>query len=250
MAEGNGKDNDNGGGLGDNVIRIPTLAERDRMRREQEKQRQRDDRARTKKEPAINLPPVTKILLAAILFPHLAMALLLDPPGQYWVFTHFGFVPAYYTADFPGWPAFIGPFSYMFVHSNWLHVGMNAAMLAAFGAGVERWMGGRRMAVMFVLCGLAGVAFHFILSPFSEQTVVGASAGDSGLFAAVLVMLHRQGRLGTGRYGIWPFAAFWVGLAVVFGLLGSPDGSDVAWAAHIGGFLAGLLLLRPMLRGQ
>ncbi|MCB9996411.1 MAG: rhomboid family intramembrane serine protease [Rhodospirillales bacterium] len=232
----------------DNVIRIPTLAERDKMRREQEKQWRKDYKAANKAEPMINLPPVTKIMLIAIIGIHLALTLFTNEVQLYWVHEHFGFKPAYYTGDFPGWIALIVPFTYMFLHGGWMHLGMNAAMLAAFGAGIEQWMGGKRMVILFIACGLAACLFHFILSPFSQQTMIGASGGISGLFAAVLIMLQSQGRLGAGRYGILPFAALWVGLSFVFGLLGGPDGSPIAWAAHIGGFFAGLVFIRPVLK--
>lgn len=232
----------------DNVIPIPTLAERDRLRREQEKQWRREYRAAHAAEPLINLPPVTKAMVVALAGIHIALALFLDKPQLYWVFETFGFRSSNYTGNFPGWPAFVSPFTYIFIHGNWLHIGMNGFMLLAFGAGVEKWMGGRRLLILFFLCGLAAAAFHFLLSPFSENPVVGASGGLSGLFAAVLIMLQSQGRLGTGRYGILPFAAVWIGIAVIFGLLGGPDGSLIAWAAHIGGFLAGLLFIKPVLR--
>lgn len=251
MSTDNGKHNGNGHDPDDdedNVIRIPSLAERDKIRREAEKQWRRDYRASNKAEPMINLPPVTKMMLVVLLVIHAVFELALDPPQQYWVFEHFGFTPEYYTQAFPGWPAFVGPFSYMFFHSNWLHVGMNSVMLMAFGAGVEKWMGGGRMFLLFFLCGLAAALIHFVLSPFSEHTMIGASGGVSGLFAAVMIMLQQQGRLGAGKYGIWPFVALWIGISVIFGLLGSPDGSAVAWTAHIGGFLAGLVLLKPVLR--
>lgn len=232
----------------DNVIKIPTLAERDRLRREQEKQWSREYRARHKAEPIFNLPPLTKIMVLTLVAIHLLIILLTEPPQQYWLFEAFGFKPAYYTVSFPGWPAFFGPFTYMLLHGNGLHIGMNAIMLTAFGAGAEKWMGPKRMFILFVLSSLAAAAFHFILSPTSAQTMIGASGGVSGLFAAVLVMLQQQGRLGAGRYGILPFAALWIGISFIFGLLGGPNGSAIAWAAHIGGFFAGLALIKPIMR--
>ncbi len=236
----------------DNVIRIPTLAERDKLRREQEKQWRRDfkqqQKALGRAEPMINLPPYTKVMGLTFLIIHAAISLLIDPPQQYWLYETFGFKPAYYTVDFPGWQALAGPFTYMLLHGNWLHIAMNCVMLAAFGAGVEKWMGGRRMLALFILTGLAACLFQLILSPTSTQTMIGASGGVSGLFAAVMMMLYQQGRLGNGKYGMLPFAALWIGISFLFGLLGGPDGSAIAWAAHIGGFLAGLVLIKPVLK--
>lgn len=259
MPESNGK-HTNGSGNGhdsggnspedddDNVIRIPTLAERDKMRREQEKQWRKEYKAANKGEPMINLPPVTKALIVVFLLPHVILEFAVEPPTKYMIFEMFGFKPEYYTRNFPGWPAFAGPFTYMFLHGNWLHIGMNSVMLMAFGAGVEKWMGGKRMFVLFYLSAVAACAFHFLLSPFSEHTMIGASGGVSGLFAAVLIMLQIQGRLPAGKYGILPFAALWIVISFIFGLLGGPDGSAIAWAAHIGGFLAGFVFLKPVLK--
>ncbi len=233
---------------GDNVIRIPTLAERDKMRREQEAQWRAAYRASQPHEPMINLPPVTKWMAAAILVIHALTVFALDDIGRYELYRMFGFIPASYTVEFPDWPALIGPFSYMLLHGSWLHVGMNAVMLTAFGAGVEKWMGGRRLLILFVACALAAALIHLLLSPFSETMMIGASGGVSGLFAAVLIMLQQQGRIPLGRYGIWPFAGLWIVISILFGMTGGPDGSAIAWAAHIGGFLAGLLFIKPVLR--
>jgi membrane associated rhomboid family serine protease len=104
------------------------------------------------------------------------------------------------------------------------------------------------MMLFFLITSLCAAAFHFVLAPTSPDTVIGASGGISGLFDAVLVMLHAQGMLPAGRFGIWPFAALWIGLSFIFGIMGGPDGSTIAWAAHIGGFCAGLILIKPFMR--
>lgn len=245
---GNGHDPDHKDGDNDNVIRIPSLAERDKMRREAEEQARREYRAANPSEPMINLPPVTKIMLLVLLIPHLIMEFALPYSQEFWVTSHFGFIPAAYTVTFTGWPAIVGPFTYMFLHASWLHIGMNAAMLVAFGAGLERWMGGKRMFIFFYICSLAAAIFHFMIAPTSPHTMIGASGGISGMFAAVMIMLQSQGRMPMGKYGIWPFAAFWVLISFIFGLTGAPDGSNIAWAAHVGGFLFGLLFIKPFLK--
>jgi len=258
MTDSNSKYNGSGNGHDpdedreDNIVRMPTLAERDRLRRQQEKQWRKEYRAANPSEPMINLPPVTKALIAVIVVIHLAVMFALDPPDRFWVYDMLGFTPGTYTgkADVPLWSLLLSPVTYMFIHGSWLHIGMNGVMLMAFGTGAERWMGGKRMFTLFFLCGLVAALVQFILSPFSLNPMVGASGGLSGLFAAVLVMLQSQGRLGGGRYGIWPFAALWIGISFIFGLLGGPDGSAIAWAAHIGGFLAGLALIKPVWRIQ
>lgn len=201
-------------------------------------------------EPMINLPPVTKYAVAFLVLVHLGLAFGVDDVTRYWVFEHFGFVAGGYTgaAPLPWWSLVLGPLTYMALHGSWMHLGMNGAMMVAFGAGCERWMGGRRLFVLFVLCGLVSALVQFAYAPQSTDPVIGASGGLSGMFAAVLVMLQQRGLGGRGRYGIWPFVFLWIGISVLFGTMGAPDGSVVAWPAHIGGFLAGFIFIGPVMR--
>ncbi|MFN3826014.1 MAG: rhomboid family intramembrane serine protease [Micavibrio sp.] len=231
----------------DNIIRLPSKAERAKMDAEKKKAA-----ARTDHVPLINLPPFTKFMLLSFLALHILTDVILPPPQQFWVFTHFGFVPAYYSGTAPGgWAAFAGPFTFTFLHGNWTHMILNGLMLMAFGTGVEKWMGGKRLLVFFMCCNLLAALAQFILDPSSTAPVIGASGGLSGLFAAVLVMMQQQNGLGAGnRYGIWPFVLLWIVISVVFGLIGGPGNSSIAWAAHIGGFLAGFVLLKPILKSR
>lgn len=242
--EGNGKHNGNGHDSGEEekIIHFPSLAERDRLRRAQEKKN------RPPREPMINLPPATKYLAAAFLLFHIAIQFLPEP-AQYWVYDHFGFISARYTGEMPfDLYALAAPLTYMFLHGSWTHVLMNTVMTAAFGTGVERLMGPRRMLVYFVLCSVAAMLAQFAADPFSVDPVIGASGGLSGLFAAILVLMQKMGAGGTGRYGIWPFVLLWVGISVVFGMMEAPGGGSVAWVAHIGGFIAGFVFLKPVMR--
>lgn len=241
--DGNGKYNGNGQNHDEEkVVPFPSPAERDRLRREQEKKN------RPPREPMINLPPATKILAGLFLLIHGAV-FFLPAPSQYWVYDHFGFVPGRYTgaAAFE-WYALAAPLTYMFLHGGWVHVLMNTAMMAAFGTGAERLMGPRRMLAFFTLCCLAAMLAQFAASPFSTDPVIGASGGLSGLFAAILIVMQKTGAGGMGRYGIWPFVVLWIGVSVLFGMMGAPGGGSVAWVAHIGGFLAGFVFFKPVMR--
>ena len=195
--------------------------------------------------PFINLPPLTRILVSGILAIHLVMELVFDPVQQYWVISHFGFTPAYYTGALPfGWPGVAGPVSYAFLHGGWTHLFMNGAMLMAFGAGLERWMGGRKLGAFMLLCSLISAFLHLAFNIGSDHPVIGASGAISGMFAAALVMLKETRNYSTGsRYGFMPFIILWIGVSIVFGAIGGPNGESIAWAAHIGGFLAGFALI-------
>lgn len=200
-------------------------------------------------EPLINLPPYTKYLLGFIIGIHLIMAFALSPQWQEWIFIHLGFIPGRFTGTAIFEPlALLTPISHIFIHGGWLHIAMNSIMLLAFGAGVEKWIGGPKMILAFLICSLIGLAAHLALNIDSIQPVVGASGGLSGLFAIALVMLNRQsqGAMSKGKYGYLPLIALWVGISVLFGMMGSPDGSDIAWAAHVGGFLGGFLAVKML----
>jgi len=201
-----------------------------------------------KHPPLINLPIMTKILLGIMILCHVIVHFLLPDQDQAFVILNFGFIPSIWTgqSDY-GIDVFsvISPLTYMMLHGGWMHIVMNVTMLMAFGAGVEKWMGPTKFLFFFILCGVVAVLFEIIIHPFSMTPVIGASGALSGLFAAILVMLQSQGRLPTGKYGIWPIAAIWMGISILFGLVGGTIGqSPIAWVTHLGGFITGFIALK------
>lgn len=225
----------------DNVVHMPTLAERDRIRRQAEKEARR---FQSKHNPAINLPPATKYMLGAFIGIY---ALTLIPGAKEWIFMHFAFLPGAWTGRLPfTLTTILTPVTHMFLHSGWIHLGMNGLMMAAFGAGAERWIGPKRMIVFFLLCGLCGVAAHFILNPFATIPVVGASGGLSGFFALALIMMNRQTYNPNARKQLIASASIFIAFSLLFVFVDAPGGGQVAWAAHIGGFLGGFALTKLM----
>ena len=104
----------------------------------------------------INLPRMTAILIGAAV----AVEIVLAVAPARWealAFFHLGFLPARYTLD-PGlqWQEIAGPVTHQFLHGGLAHIIFNMIMLAAFGAGVERAIGGAKFVVMFLICGVAG----------------------------------------------------------------------------------------------
>lgn len=230
-----------------NIIRFPAAANRDRRRRPATGTAT-GTQAGAGRVPMINLPPVTKAVIATFIAVHVLLQLL--APGLLGpAYENFSFIPGRYTGALPftAW-ALAAPVSYAFLHGGWTHLILNSVMMAALGTGVERWLGGRLMLALFLFCGIAGALCQFALAPQSTVPVVGASAGISGLFAGALLMMQRLGQTRRGARGLLPFILIWIAISAVFGVTGAPDGSSVAWAAHIGGFLAGFLFLRPVLR--
>lgn len=191
------------------------------------------------RQPILNIPPATKALLIANVVVHLLRLLL---PGDLddAVLVTFAFTPARYAAPGAfGWPALIDPISYQFLHGSLAHLAINMLALLAFGAGVERRIGASRMIVFTLICGVASALTHFIVYPSGVEPVIGASGAISGLFGGVL----RFRLQGGARGGLWPLVALWIVMDVVTGVAGiGGDGESIAWVAHIGGFVAGLLL--------
>ena len=120
-----------------------------------------------------------------------------------------GFVPAAFTGGAPfSLLTLATPVTYMLLHGGWMHLAMNGLMLMAFGAGVERWIGARRLLIFCLACGVISAFSHLWLNPHSDDPVIGASGALSGLFAAVLVMMNdMRSRAGAapgerrGRHG-------------------------------------------------
>lgn len=132
-------------------------------------------------------------------------------------------------------------FTYQFLHGSWDHLGMNMITLLAFGAGVERPLGRARFLVIYFVSGIAGALLQ---SAFSrpDDLMIGASASISGIFGALLIIwgFDKQGRR---PLGILPMVLLWSVVMAASGVLGiGADGVPVAWIAHIGGFVAGVVI--------
>ncbi|MDA0367362.1 MAG: rhomboid family intramembrane serine protease [Proteobacteria bacterium] len=201
------------------------------------------------RQPMLNLPPAVLALIGANVVVHLAV-LILPREALGWVLVHFAFIPIRYSIEgLGGWPAWAGPVTYQFLHGGWLHLGINMVMLAAFGSALERTAGVRSMVILYLATGVAGAFVHFALFPGSNIPVVGASGSISGLFGAVLWLMARPDRFGRRSIRFWPAALIWIGFSVVIGFTGMPGVADgqIAWAAHIGGFVAGIAIMMVML---
>lgn len=201
-----------------------------------------------KNEPILNLPPATQLLclmnVAVFLLQTFAPGVMTDD-----VLYRLAFVPRRYTAPGPlVLEAYSSLFTYMFIHGGWMHLCINVATLMAFGAGIERRLGWPRFLFLYVVTGVAAAAVHFMVYPQAETPVVGASGAISGLFGAAVMMMYGGNASGArGFYGLLPVVAVWIGSSVLFGIFGMPGvDSPIAWTAHVGGFIAGILLYKPL----
>ncbi len=192
--------------------------------------------------PVINLPPATWRLLMVLSAIHIILWCLdsfsYSAPSL-WAWANLGFIPARFSGSAPfTFFAFLSPVTYSFLHGSWFHLGANLLMLMAFGSGCEKMLGARIMLFTFILTSIFAVLLQFLLDPASSDPIIGASGGLSGLFGLMIVFMRRNPN--AGLHGLMPLISLWILISVITGLIGSPDGSDVAWAAHIGGFLAGI----------
>jgi len=168
-----------------------------------------------------------------------------------------GFTPAYFLAGgtpypYLSWVPFsVTLISYMFVHAGWLHLLGNMLCLWVFGDEVEDTLGRPRFIVFYLLCGMAAALAQGALDPQSTAPVVGASGAITGLFGACLVLTPRaylNVRVpififwGAARMPAYAVLGFWFGLQLLYDLAGPEIGGGVAFGAHIGGFIAGMLL--------
>lgn len=168
----------------------------------------------------------------------------------------FGVIPAVLFNDrslpveFARVPAEVTLVTYQFFHGNGMHLLANMAFLWVFGDNVEDSMGHFRFLVFYILTGvLAGLTFA-LMAPASTSPLIGASGSVAGILAAYLLLHPKQQvwillfmRIPVPVPAIWAILG-WVGFQVFSVLFDDGDGQQVvAWWAHIGGFLAGLILL-------
>ena len=195
-------------------------------------------------ERAINLPPAILWLIAINVAVHLVRQFLLSDSIDQQLVTDFGLVPANITGDQGSLLlSLVSLITYQFLHGGWVHLGVNMLSLAAFGAPVERLLGVRRFVFFYLSAGVVAAAVHVVVFPDSPDPVIGASGAISGVFGAVLMLMRQIGSLSS----LLPIAGIWIALNVFFGIFGGTPGAggeQVAWMAHIGGFVYGLAAIR------
>ena len=150
-------------------------------------------------------------------------------------------------------------FTSMFLHGGLFHIAGNMLYLWIFGDNVEDTLGHVRFLALYLLSGVGGAAAQALMNPDSQVPMVGASGAISGVLGAYLFLFPHASVLTLVTFGFFIrfvqvpaviVLGFWIVVQVLNGLLsagaaakGAGDGGGVAWFAHIGGFLAGMILL-------
>ena len=201
-------------------------------------------------------PYVTYALLSACVLVFFWQISLGDAAQQ--AVYSFGVIPSvlFATKNLPAeleiLPAWLTIFSSMFLHGGWMHLIGNMLYLWVFGNNVEDAMGHRRFIVFYLACGLLAALTQAVLNPDSEIPMIGASGAISGVLGAYL-LLHPHARILVVIpiviviYTPWIAAywvlGFWFVLQLINSLTSASDVGGVAYGAHIGGFVAGMLLI-------
>ena len=222
-------------------------------------------------EPIFTLPSTLTayVLLLAVI--HLRV--LLPPDLENWTVDVFGFIPRRYDStlldiDFAGGEgAKVWTFvTYSLLHANLSHIVFNVLWLLPFGSALARRFGALRFFAFMAVTAAAGALAHLVTHEHAVAPMIGASASVSGTMAAAIRFAFVRGSFLSFNRGdaeaaarvpalsltralrdgrVLGFLGIWFGINIIFGLgsiaIGA-DGASVAWQAHIGGFLAGLLL--------
>jgi len=146
-------------------------------------------------------------------------------------------------------------FSAMFMHGGFFHLAGNMLYLWIFGNNIEDILGHVRFVIFYILCGVVSSYAHAITEPHSLIPMVGASGAISGILGAYLLLFPKAGVYTVIFFGFFVqivkipaliVIGFWAIIQLLNGLIstGFAGEGGVAWFAHIGGFLTGLLMIR------
>ncbi|MCB1489085.1 MAG: rhomboid family intramembrane serine protease [Bauldia sp.] len=233
---------------------------------------------RPERQPIFNLPGVVMLMLATLAAIHALRTWVLGEDANVEILLLFSFIPVritdpgFFGAPIPGGTAaqvwsFV---TYAFLHADWSHLIFNGLWLAAFGSPVAVRFGTTRFLIYSVAGAVGGAFLHLAVHPSSPVPMIGASAAISahmagaarfvfsgagplvGFRGANPAAYHRPAPPLTAIFrnrSVLSFLGVWFGLNLLFGLFGGATGlasGAIAWEAHIGGFVTGLLLF-PLL---
>lgn len=220
------------------------------------------------REPIFNAPGAVLAVLAALVLVHAGLQMLSEDDGLT-VLLAMAFIPARYAglaAELPGGEtaAYTSFFTHMLVHGDWAHLAINSAWLLAFGSVINKRIGGVRFILFALAGGLAGALAFLAVHPGLAAPMVGASGAIAALMGGVIRFLFTalergQGYLLREQPALIPlmplrqtltdrrvlatsavFLAINLLALVGFGGLGA-EGGAIAWEAHLGGYVFGLL---------
>ncbi|NNM77947.1 rhomboid family intramembrane serine protease [Sphingomonas sp. ID1715] len=165
-----------------------------------------------------------------------------------------GFIPARVSGllNVPGaLPVWLTPLSATLLHAGLMHIAFNMVMFLFIGRFTESVIGGPASAFLYVAGAYAAALLHWAIDPLQTVPMVGASGAISATFGAYAVFFGRDRTKGFGPLSGYAVRIIWLASAWIFvqSLIGLAafGGGQVAIFAHIGGFIVGLALARPLL---
>jgi len=225
-----------------------------------------------RRQPVFNLPPVIVASLAVLFGIHAARKTFLTPDADFDLVLRLAFIPLRVMepgtigSAIPGGPgaAWWSFVTYAFLHADWAHLIFNSLWLAAFGSTLAWRFGTSRFLAFSALGAICGAVAALLVHPDGLTPMIGASAAISAHMAGASRFVFFAGGPLAGFDGpaayrrpapplrvamvdrrVITFLAVWFGLNLLFGLFaGSTSFGTIAWEAHIGGFLGGLILFR------
>jgi membrane associated rhomboid family serine protease len=209
----------------------------------------KDDNPRSR----IGFQYVTVALIALCVIVYFYQATLADLAALKFIYG-FGFVPVTLFGELslapelyrvPPWATL---FTSMFLHGDLLHLIGNMAFLWIFGDNIEDALGHVRFFLFYFACGVAATFAHGLFEPLSEVPTIGASGAISGVLGAYIMLFPRRGVwifffYIVRRVPAWGALGLWIGLQVLYATVLNDPQSSTAWWAHIGGFIAGVILI-------
>lgn len=179
--------------------------------------------------------------------------LLSGPRAELWI-VRYGLTPTQLFSTPTEWLTIV---TSMFLHGGLFHLISNMWALYIFGDNIEDRMGPVRFLIFYLLCGGVAALVHVWMNPGSTIPTVGASGAISGVMGAYLVLFPYSRVITLVPFFFFPYffevpALFFIGLwfagqlinALATSALAPPDVGGVAWWAHVGGFIAGIVLVR------
>lgn len=211
---------------------------------------------------AFNIPPIVLLFAGACLLVELLRAYWISSETEVWLLYHFAFIPARYAdAELAAsWQAFTTPFTYSILHGGFGHLINNSLWLVVFGSPLAATFGNVRFALFWFVCAAIGALFHYLAQPQDMVPMIGASGAISGMMGAAARYGFRMSRATDGGSmfrepaptlsmlarmpNVIVFLAVYFIMNFGIGLTGAtPGGASIAWQAHLGGILAGFLLV-------
>jgi membrane associated rhomboid family serine protease len=185
---------------------------------------------------------MTKTLIITNVIAFLVVTLLREG-GVFWINAGYGLVPARLTADPAG--ESLKLLSFLFIHDGLSHLVFNILFLRIFGYRLEAVLGRSKMLPFYLVVGVFSGIAHYLTDPQSTIPLIGASGAIAGVLGGTLVLLPRT-PLTIFRWPAYKVVAAWFFFNLIKGLstLDQEATSDTAYFAHIGGFIAGLILVR------